>query len=322
MSLSDKNGYDDQFLLQYLLGSLSNEEAERLDELSISDDEFALRLDSVENDLVDACVRGEPFGETLERFKAFYLSSLRRGEKVRFAETLRAFENRAAIAQLAPPTGLSSSQPSEDAWQQFFRRWFFPFQHLNPQWALAGVALVMLLASGLLLLNELRIRKQVAGAKADRAVLDERGQQLQTEITEQGSANAAASKESEQFREPQVNRDQLKTISMLLSPPTRGAIRVPTISVPAGTDRVELLLVLESDDFPTYRVVLKDPATNQILWRSTDLKTKSAGNNKAVSFGFRANLLKARNYLAELTGIPPGGTPDFISAYPFRVMLK
>ena len=88
MSSADKHEYDEQLITRYLLGAVSGEEAERLDELSISDDEFAWGLNAIENDLVDGYARGELSGDTLERFKKFYLSSPKRLEKVEFAKTL------------------------------------------------------------------------------------------------------------------------------------------------------------------------------------------------------------------------------------------
>ena len=51
--------YDDEQLVRYLLGSLDEQDTERFDELSVSDDEFAGRLQAVENDLIDAHARGE-----------------------------------------------------------------------------------------------------------------------------------------------------------------------------------------------------------------------------------------------------------------------
>jgi hypothetical protein len=78
MSSSDRQVFDDQTLIQYLLGSLTEAETERLDELSLADDEFATRLKAVENDLVDAYAKGELSGETLQRFSSFYLASERR----------------------------------------------------------------------------------------------------------------------------------------------------------------------------------------------------------------------------------------------------
>src|SRR5580698_5966117 len=84
---------DDEGVVRYLLGSASEEETARFDELSITDDEFAERLHAVENDLVDSYVNGELTGETLERFKAFYLSSEYRLEKVKFAESFLSVTN-------------------------------------------------------------------------------------------------------------------------------------------------------------------------------------------------------------------------------------
>jgi hypothetical protein len=92
---------DDHILTQYLLGELAEEETERLDEMSIVDDEVAWRLRSVENDLVDAYVRGKLSGETLERFKSSYLSTPQRRKRVILANALLSIERQSTPA--APP---------------------------------------------------------------------------------------------------------------------------------------------------------------------------------------------------------------------------
>ena len=53
----------DDELVRYLLGQLSDEDTERLDEASIVDDEVAARLRIVETDLIDSYVRGKLTGE-------------------------------------------------------------------------------------------------------------------------------------------------------------------------------------------------------------------------------------------------------------------
>src|SRR3979411_2678590 len=85
MSLLHESGLDDQQLVRYLLGLLPDEDAERLDEMSVVDDDVAWRLRVVEDDLVDAYVGGTLAGETLERFESFYFSSPVRRQKVQFA---------------------------------------------------------------------------------------------------------------------------------------------------------------------------------------------------------------------------------------------
>jgi len=89
MPSPDKDVFEDQYLVRYLVGALPAEEADRLDHLSVADDDFAWRLREIENDLVDSYVRSEINGETLVRFKAFYMATARRRQKVQFAEGLR-----------------------------------------------------------------------------------------------------------------------------------------------------------------------------------------------------------------------------------------
>ena len=88
---------NDQVLVRYLLGLLEPEDAERLDEASIVDDDFATRLRIVEQDLVDGYVRGTLAGETLARFESHYLSSPRRRERVTLARSFVPVVDRAGM---------------------------------------------------------------------------------------------------------------------------------------------------------------------------------------------------------------------------------
>src|SRR3954465_2665491 len=78
----------DQQLIRYLVGLLPDQEAERLDEQSIVDDETAARLRCLENDLVDDYVSGRLEGEILAAFESFYLASPHRRDKGKFAQRL------------------------------------------------------------------------------------------------------------------------------------------------------------------------------------------------------------------------------------------
>jgi Tfp pilus assembly protein PilN len=319
MSLQDKSKYDDQTLTRYLLGALPAEEAERLDELSIADDDMAARLDCVENDLVDAYARGEVTGEKLKQFESLYLSSPKRRVKVELAQALLARERTAATAPSVVVRTVVEPAPKEGREASRERRPLFSGLF---QWGFAVTAAALLLVAGYLLFANLRLRKQVNEALASQSSLEGREQQLRNQLDEQRSANAQAQQELQRLRNGQPNLDQITTISLLLPPPTRGISTLPSISLRRGTDLVVLLLTLESDDFPAYRVALKDPGSNQALWQSASMSATSVGEKKAVSVSFRAGLLKQQNYLAELTGVPTRGSPELIGGYPFRVVLK
>jgi hypothetical protein len=91
MSLSHESDPADDHIVRYLLGLLSNEGTERLDELTIANDEVAWRVRVLENDLVDAYVCGGLDAITRAYFEQHYVglqASPRRREKVRFARSL------------------------------------------------------------------------------------------------------------------------------------------------------------------------------------------------------------------------------------------
>ena len=316
MTSADKQGFDDQILIRYLLGSLPEEEAERLDELSIADDAFAWRLSAVENDLVDAYVCGELSGGDLAQFKQSYLSSPNRLQRVEFAAALNSFEAKTATA------AVPSSKPKEESSKGWTLWPWLSVPHLALQWGFAGGALAMMLAASYLLFENGKLRKQTREAQGSHAAVDQHEQELQRQLNDQRAANAEMSKELERLRVSQPNLDQIKTLSALLLPPTRGAGRLPTVSVARDTDLVVLFLALESDDFPAYRVGLKDPATNQTVWHSANLEAVSSGSTTTVSISLAARLLKQQNYVIELTGVSVQGTAELIASYALKVVRK
>lgn len=320
MSSQDKSAYDDQLLTRYLLGALPAAETERLDELSITDEEMAARLSAVEYDLVDAYVRGEARGEDLARFESFYLSSAKRREKVQLARAFWERESGTATAAGTVVRTVVSPAREPDKKASPTRRFLLP-QPVLP-WGFAGAAVILVIVAGYLLLDNVRLHRQANESRARQSELDRREQDLRSELDQQRSDYAQAEQELQRLRGSQSNLDQVTAVSLLLLPPSRGVSRVPSVSIRPGTDLVVLLLTLDSDDFPTYRVVLRDPANNQVLWRSTGTTSTSAGEKKCVSVSFRAGLLKQQNYIAELTGIPARGGPELIGGYPFRAVLK
>jgi hypothetical protein len=324
MSSAEQQRFDDQVLVRYLLGTLPEEEAERLDGLSIADDAFAWQLNAVENDLVDGYMRGELSGENLARFKKSYLSSPKRLQKLEFAEALSSFGAKTAnaAAQTVSAMTVPASKPSQKSSKDLPARRWFSAPHLVPQWGFAGGALVLLFAAGYLLLDNVRLRRQTTAAQGSHAAFEQREQELQQLLNDQRAANAVLAKELDSLHESPLNLDHLKTVSALLLPPTRGAGRVPAVSLAGGTELVVLLLTLESDDFPAYRVGLKDPATNQTVWHSGDLKAVSSDATRTVSISFAARLLKQQNYIIELTGVSARGTAELITSYALKVVRE
>ena len=318
-----EGAYSKQRLTQYLLGSLPETEVERFDELSVTDTEFADALSAAENDLVDAYVQGELASDVLEQFKSHYLVSPLKRAKVEFAKGFQGLYERdaAAMGHFAEPVG---------GRKRWFSTFFAPRYAL--QWSLAAVTLMLFAAGTWFVLENRRLRQQVAEVQASRNAVLQREQELQKEIEAQRSANSTTEQELARIRdERQRLDDELRKIqgtprategggvvSMILAPPLRGG-QVPTVSIKAPADQVAVQLQLEPTGHPTYRVALMDPASGQTLWRSGMLKPQTRGGQRSLHVSFRADLLSSRNYILTVRGIS-GGASEIVGDYPFRVV--
>jgi hypothetical protein len=324
MSSADKQGLDDGVLSRYLLGSLPSEESERVDELSIADDEFVLRLDAVENDLVDAYARGDLSGDALQQFQNFYLSSPRRREKVEFARALLRFSEKSpsAVAGATMQAAIAGGKPTDRALQNPSLRSWFAISRLDLKWGFAATAAAFLFTSAYLFVANDSLRKQATEARNQQSAWNQRAQDLELQLKEQRTANGGLQRELEELRSSLPRSQALGTIAVLLAPQTRGVSQLRTIPISPLTNRFQVTLRLEAEEFSRYKVALKDPATNRVLWRSEELPAKLEDNSRTVSVTFSAKLLKTQNYILELSGVSDSGVVELISSYPFKAIVQ
>src|SRR5688500_1821381 len=158
-----KQTHNEQTLQRYLLGALPDAEAERLDELSVTDGEFAEALKIAESDLIDAYVQNELTGASLEQFRSHYLASPLRREKVRFAQAFQVF----ALKDATQVAGVEAGLPARPArvrkqagWFAAVSAFFGPRPAL--QWATGLAALALLIAGSWLVFDNIRLRRQVS----------------------------------------------------------------------------------------------------------------------------------------------------------------
>jgi hypothetical protein len=299
---------DDQTLVRYLIGGMTNEEAEPLDELSVADAGFEARLQAVEYDLVDAYVNGELAGDTLARFTSHYLSSPDGLAKVEIAQALRGYRRvRAADRQASLPVA---------------RRMGW--------WPLAAAA-VFLLVAGWLAIDNVRLRQQETDARQREIALEQREQQLQEAVNRQHSEITATAEALARAREalaagqpsaPTPPSSGPRVLAFVLLPGNRGAEDVPLLKVPADADCVTLRLQLDSDDYGHYIVEITDVDTSRIVWRSGRVPAVTAGTRKLVPVSVPATTVRPGAYVAAVTGAPDRGPTERVESYPFRIVLQ
>ncbi|MCY7347382.1 MAG: hypothetical protein LH614_14325 [Pyrinomonadaceae bacterium] len=339
--------FNQQNLRAYLLGELPEAEAERFDELSFTENEFAEALGEAENDLVDAYVGDGLSGAKLERFKAHYLASPLRREKVEFAKNFRTYAEKHNAPEIFKTS--ASEVKTEPGEAGFFAGVFSNLRLL--QLGFATAALALMVTGGWLFVENSRLRNRFDESLAQQAELERREKRLRDEIAAQSNASAEKEAELARIREElarvEKEREQQRQITereqqqketlakrqpietprltaapraafFALAPPLRGGGSLPTISVPANADTVTIRLELEPNDFTRYRVALKTQTGERILWRSGSLRAQTTGENKILNVSFPARLLRVQTYSLEVSGIGAGGKPEIVSDYFFR----
>ncbi|HEY2615158.1 MAG TPA: hypothetical protein VGI42_05575 [Chthoniobacterales bacterium] len=143
----NKQLHSERQAIQYLLGSLSVAEMEKLDALSFTDSQFAGELTAAEHDLVDAYVHGELTDDTLKQFESHYLASPLRREKVEFARTFQLYAN-ANAPQASEYFAAAQSDTRRPAAGLFSLLSIFQNQSPAWRWSFAFAAIVLLAVGG------------------------------------------------------------------------------------------------------------------------------------------------------------------------------
>lgn len=294
--------YSVQTIRDYLLGQLPEAETERLDELSITDDECAERIRAVEHDLVDAFARGELQGVVVEQFRSRYLTTPRRREAARFAEALQSLDER---------SGRDSSSDAgrgETMLVRGKRRW--------PELlALAAAVIMLATASVWLALDNRTLRARVTGAESAR---DELQRDRQLREAEAGRAADTVPPSTTADAAP------LTVATLVLTPQLRSARQLPTVALAGSTGDLALQLDLEPVDYPAYDVSLiastGASTGDRVVWRTDRLAARSAGARKIIDLRLPVTVLGPQEYLIRVSGVPARGAAEIVGEYRFAVV--
>jgi len=273
---------DRQHLVDYLLGRLAEEERERLDELSVADDEVAWRLQSAEHDLVDAYVRGELSGDTLERFRSIYLASAERRHKVDFAHALLTRENLAGSPRSSRRTMLLA----------------------------AAAAALLALAAGALWMSDRRSNDQ--GNRTQTTA----GANTIPHGAAGSTTPSAPTPGASQSSPVRHQRIFAFTVPAVL---TRGTDQ-PTLSIPAGTTIVVLNLEGEARPAqpPADAIVVEVRTVDErVVWSGPG---SAGGAGMLTSVHVPVERLQPNDYLVAVSTAPPRSTE--LWRYSFRVVER
>ncbi len=315
--------YNKKALTDYLLGKSNETDAELFDELSITDDEFVIKLKLAEDELIDAYLLGELVNTDVGRFEESYLASPLRREKVEFARALQV---------VAKKNFEKSPQVEKQTWAEFFVFW-----KLNSalRYGFAALLLAFVGFFGWFLLSKNKadevVKVETTPTQQPTIQPTQIPTQTPIEITPSPTVSASPVKTLEPKTSPTNSPTPKPTVeptkpptpniptlaTFVLLPPTRGGSSLQTISITKQTTDVAFGLPLEAADFKSYRVFLKNQ-TGKVLWQSGKLTSKKSALNVRLS----AKLLQSNIYSLTVVGIDEANEPENIGDYSFKSVIK
>jgi hypothetical protein len=307
---------DEKQLVRYLLGTASSEEEQQLEERYFSDDNYFELLMSVEDDLIDAYVRGELSGEDRQHFERRFLSSPQRRQRVVFAQTL--LDTAAQRSHAEAPAVIGREKTS------WWRVW--PGSGQIPQpvlqgFVFAGFALLAVIGSVSITQTQ-RLRSQLAEVQTE-------GRNLKQQVEQQ---RTLAQQLSEALDQERIARDRLErgsskslqqTIAAFILRPgsSRSSEDERPLFIRPGTDLVKLQLDLGTVGNGQYRVAVRT-ADDQEVWSQDGLPTRRTAGGGAVDVSLPANVLVSGDYVLTLRIVTAHGDIEDVGQYVFRVIKR
>lgn len=318
----------------YLLGELSEQEREQVEQRLMTDDDLYQRLLLAEDDLIDEYVSGALSDQERAKFSRRFLRVPELQQDVKSVMALRKHALKTA-SQVA-----SRDWPDPPSLSLFdWLRKFFMRPAVGVAFAaalLAAVALAVWLGT-----RNAQLRQQVEQLQARQPpalspqpelseqlaaerVLNER---LSEELLRQQELLAEESRKLQQAQAQHRPTPTPKPDLRPRVPPVfaftlgTGAVResgggVKEVSVPPGTRAVRIGLELAANDYRSYRAVLQIVGGREVL-PGQGLR---AGGGEFVQLNVPAKLLGPEDYEILLLGLSPSGEYEEVGRYYFRVL--
>jgi hypothetical protein len=276
----------DDALRKYLLGDISHEEQERIEQRLLTDEEFSEELSMTRTEMVDDYVAGNLSSKEKEEFEKHFLST---PEHVQMIEIGRALGKR--LEDLSRDSAITSSS----ALRPYYVR------HRNAIISLTACAILVVAAYVVWELVKHRQPNNWANeAQKQRAILENELVKLNR------PANASA-------------QTTFAVVSLNLKPIlVRDTGENRSVVIPKNPSIVRLRLELPVDKHQSYRASLQtDEGVD--LGAIDGLREATVNNGKVVVLDLPSWLMRAGSYQIKLTGVPTSGQSEDITQYPFEI---
>lgn len=286
--------FHDARIRKYLLGDISQEDQERIEQRLLIDEEFGEELSMTRTEMVDAYVAANLSTKEREQFEKHFLST---PEHVQVMEIARALAKRLEDRgrELPITSGLSTSPNIPTPYY---------IRHIK--------AIISLTVGMILLVVGYAVWEIVKQRPSNNRVNDPHEQQaiLENELIKlnrpaTGSALTAFTVVSLNLK-PILVRDLGEKRSLV---------------IPKDPSIFELRLELPNDKYQSYRASLQTDEGVELAVIDA-LTAKTLSNGKVVVLDLPSWLMRPGSYQIKLTGILTSGEYEDVSVYPFEITNK
>jgi hypothetical protein len=310
----------EEILVRYLLGEISEEEQQRVEEQYIGNNEFFERLLVVEDELIDRYVRHQLSNHERERFEMYFLRTPARRKRLEFAETWNYYTS----VLEKPVRTLSSIKPIGSPAA-------FPLPSRRAFWVVAAAALALVLGCSWLLIDRTRLKREIEASNAQQSELERERQQLRQQIDEQNARSLPPAyppddrPNSDKQIEPDPasnRRPSISIVSLILAPGSvRGRSEANKLQISPGIRKVRLKVRFAGEEYESYRVVISTVEGRKVYDKPAR-KDKADPSGKVISVVMPASVFTVQDYTLRLSGVTATGDPEYIGEYFFRVIRK
>jgi hypothetical protein len=282
-------------LTRYLLGELTEEEQERVEQRYFADADYLEALRSVESDLTDRYIRRELTGTAREHFEREFLGSPAGRKRVLFADAL------------ARSLAASSSEDRHRVDDKPPTRRYIPALAGDRKWQplLIAASAVVISMSVLLFWRGTLLRRTVSPPIASESPV------TGVPAGNPNSPTPAATAEPSPPSGPTV-------AEFVLAPGRLRSEREKMLVISDRIKTVRLSLQLQSEEYASFGAALAAEANGATIWQRKSLKLQHGRAGTGIYVEIPAGLLTRQNVI-HVTGVTGSGDVEAVNDYYFGV---
>ena len=305
---------------RYLLGTLSDQERDQLEQRYFSDTADFDEIEIAEDDLVDAYARDKLTGDDHRRFELVLSSSPRLRQRVEVAKLL-------SRKTQASPVAAVEEVPKPGRWRQLFA--------FDPPARLAfGFSVLLVLLGGLLVFGAwLQVRRTSDAIAAREASLEQRRQEIERLAAQSQASNEQRASElqaqeaqlkaqqqvaQEVIREPNQSTLGFVQTLFLRSGTTRGGGGNSDLALRKNTSHIRFNMDVTGSDSRRYRATILDPDL-KVVSKPRIVSPRRTGSGDFLIFEIPAKGLSPGDYSVRVEGLTATGEVENNNDYPFRL---